>query len=295
VRVNLHTPNATPTLEDKVLVDFWNFKERFQGLKLNGLWCFLYHWKAFGTYMSKMGSHFSFGHLKHKLWPKEGMGVKLPIWLSTTKSQDRFDLLGYKGRATYCWKALVKNYNFASNRIAIWGLLVKLWGSKIARVPTGAISGVSREKSHLDVAFVTSHRVYYKGEGDAFSQVRAMVSLMCSCCPWPILAPRVLELFTNHFVWIVCRLVWVSEACQLFLIPSRHSNTPLYSSKCYELGSVPQLLPLSLCFTWTHIWILKGGGSASLPFKVLWARERAPTPPSSIVFYLDSHLSPSRS
>jgi len=27
--------------------------------------------------MSKMGSHCSFGHMKHKLWPKEGPGVKL--------------------------------------------------------------------------------------------------------------------------------------------------------------------------------------------------------------------------
>jgi hypothetical protein len=38
--------------------------------------------------MSKMGSHNPFGHLKHKLWPKEGLGVKLPIWLPTTKSQE---------------------------------------------------------------------------------------------------------------------------------------------------------------------------------------------------------------
>jgi hypothetical protein len=30
--------------------------------------------------MSKMGSHDPFGHLKHKLWPKEGPEVKLPIW-----------------------------------------------------------------------------------------------------------------------------------------------------------------------------------------------------------------------
>jgi len=29
--------------------------------------------------MSKMGSHDPFGHLKHKLWPKEGLGVKLAI------------------------------------------------------------------------------------------------------------------------------------------------------------------------------------------------------------------------
>jgi hypothetical protein len=35
-----------------------------------------------------MGLHDSFGHLKHKLWPKKKSGVKLPIWLSTTKSQE---------------------------------------------------------------------------------------------------------------------------------------------------------------------------------------------------------------
>jgi hypothetical protein len=33
-----------------------------------------------------MGSHRPFGHLKHKLWPKEGLWVKLVIWLPTTKS-----------------------------------------------------------------------------------------------------------------------------------------------------------------------------------------------------------------
>jgi hypothetical protein len=38
--------------------------------------------------MSEMGSHDSFGHLKHKLWPKERMGVKLAIWLLTTKSRE---------------------------------------------------------------------------------------------------------------------------------------------------------------------------------------------------------------
>jgi hypothetical protein len=38
--------------------------------------------------MSKMGSHDPFGHLKYKLWPKERSGVKLAIWLPTTKSQE---------------------------------------------------------------------------------------------------------------------------------------------------------------------------------------------------------------
>ncbi len=35
--VNPHTPKATPTLGDGVPVDSRNFRERFQGSKLNGL------------------------------------------------------------------------------------------------------------------------------------------------------------------------------------------------------------------------------------------------------------------
>jgi hypothetical protein len=38
--------------------------------------------------MSKMASHESFGHLQPKLWAKEGPGVKLAIWLPTTKSRE---------------------------------------------------------------------------------------------------------------------------------------------------------------------------------------------------------------
>jgi len=39
-----------------------------------------------------------------------------------------------------------------------------------------------------------------RGEGGGFPQVRAVVSLVCSCCSWIVLAPRVLQLCTNHFV-----------------------------------------------------------------------------------------------
>jgi len=38
--------------------------------------------------MSNMGSHHPFGHLKHKLCPKERPRVKLASWLPTTKSQE---------------------------------------------------------------------------------------------------------------------------------------------------------------------------------------------------------------
>jgi hypothetical protein len=38
--------------------------------------------------MPKMALHEQFGHRQPKLWAKEGSGVKLTIWFSTTKSQE---------------------------------------------------------------------------------------------------------------------------------------------------------------------------------------------------------------
>ncbi len=47
-------------------------------------------------------------------------------------------------------------------------------------------------KCYLDVGLVKRHIVYYKGEGDDFPQVRAVVSLVSLSCPWLVLAPKVL-------------------------------------------------------------------------------------------------------
>ncbi len=68
-------------------------------------------------------------------------------------------------------------------------------------------AGVLGKKSHFDVGPVERSRVYYKGEGGAFPQIRAVMSLVCPCCPWLVLAPNVLQLCTSHFVWVVCKPV----------------------------------------------------------------------------------------
>jgi hypothetical protein len=78
------------------------------------------------------------------------------------KVGNRPDLLSCRQRATYRWKALDENYNFASNRVAIRGLLAKLCGFKVAGVLVGAILGLPRgnptgvpgvpgQKGHFDV------------------------------------------------------------------------------------------------------------------------------------------------
>jgi hypothetical protein len=58
------------------------------------------------------------------------------------KVGNRPNSLRCRGRSTYCWKSLNKSYNFAVNCTSIGGLLAKLWVSKVAGVPFGAILGL---------------------------------------------------------------------------------------------------------------------------------------------------------
>jgi hypothetical protein len=68
-------------------------------------------------------------------------------------------------------------------------------------VPLGSLG----KKCHLDVGLMERHKVYYKGEGGGL--VRAVVSLVNLSCMWLILAPKVLQLCTNHFVLVLCKFV----------------------------------------------------------------------------------------
>jgi hypothetical protein len=112
---------------------------------------------------------------------------------------------------TYCWKVLDEGYNFSSDLIAIRGLHKKLCTLKVARVSVDGISGLPLgspgTRSHLDVAPVERRKVYYKGEGGGFPQVQAVVNLVCPSCPWFVLAPKVLQLCTNHLVLVLCKSV----------------------------------------------------------------------------------------
>jgi hypothetical protein len=181
------------------------------------------------------------------------------------KFKNQLDLLTYRWRATYRWKAPNNSYNFALHFISIRGLLTKLWHPKVAEVPTLAILGLPLEspktKRHLDVGPMDSHKIYYKGEGGGFPQVRAVVNLVCPSCLWLILTPKVFQLCINHLMSVLCMSLWVIEPCQLFLVPSRNSSTPLHLPKRYEQGSMPQPL-LFWCFLFgTHIWNPRGVGS----------------------------------
>jgi hypothetical protein len=180
-----------------------------------------------------MGSHDPFGHLKHKLWPKEGLKVNCQFDSWPLKIRNRPNFLVCKWCATYHWKALDEGYNFSLKLISIGGLHTKLWAPKITEVPTLGISGFPfgslGTKWHLGDGPVAKHIIYYKGgrwwlppnpgHGESCEFVFAYGS----------------SKHQNHSIYALtnllfglCRSMWMINYLSFFLLPSRNSNTPLY-------------------------------------------------------------------
>jgi hypothetical protein len=162
--------------------------------------------------------------------------------------------MAFRQCATYHSKILNQCYNFVSDLIVIASLHIKLYAPRVTRILVMRISKLPlrspETKSYLDVSPVERCRIYYKGEGGGFPQVWAVVSLVSSNCLWFVVAPKRLQLCTNYFVLVFCRSVWVIEACQFFIVPSRSSNTPFYSFIVLGAKERPWFLPLPLFLVW---------------------------------------------
>jgi hypothetical protein len=103
-----------------------------------------------------MASHWSFGHLQPKLWAKEGPGVKLAIWLPTTKSRDSTSFRPLNWECDMAlersWRGLQLWFRPRRNQTLQSGVM----SAQSPGTPTGTISGLQLgnpgKKSHLDVA-----------------------------------------------------------------------------------------------------------------------------------------------
>jgi hypothetical protein len=146
-----------------------------------------------------MASHWSFGHLQPKLWAKEGPGVKLAVWLPTTKS-----------RESTCFQRALQECDMALESF-LWGL--QLWfrprpnqrsgqgamKSQSPGTPTGTISGQLRDsisrvpgKSDIQMPLPRANAEYTIGSKVvAYSRVRAVVSLVCPSARGKSQHPRV--------------------------------------------------------------------------------------------------------
>ncbi len=97
------------------------------------------------------------------------------------KVGNRPNFLACKWCVTHYWKFLDEVYNFALDLISIEGLHTKSWAPKSREFQLwglGSTLGSLGTKCHLSASPVTGHRVYYKGEGGGFPQIRAVLSLV---------------------------------------------------------------------------------------------------------------------
>jgi len=119
--------------------------------------------------------------------PKKGRKSNCQFDSQSLKVKNCRNFLVCRWCATYLWKDLDKGYNFFSCLISIKGLHAKLWAPKVAGVPTMEILGLPLgspgTKWHLGVGPLAKQKIYYKGKGGGFPQVRAMVSLVSPSLP----------------------------------------------------------------------------------------------------------------
>jgi hypothetical protein len=160
-----------------------------------------------------MGSHDPFWHLKHKLWPKEGPGVKLVVWLLTTKSREstQFPFLQVtcniplesfqQGLQIYFRSHLNQR---SAHKIMVASQLWQIWDSHL---------GVLGQKAIWMWVSWRSIEYTIRGKLVASPKSGPWWVLWIRLYPWLILAPKVLQLCTNHLVLVLCRSVWVVDAC----------------------------------------------------------------------------------
>ncbi len=195
--------------------------------------------------------HDPFGHLKHKLWPKEGSGVKLPIWLPTTKSRES---LWFPCMQVAChiplessWQGLqlcfephlnqmfthkimglqsCESPNFRNFEIPTWESWDKMDIWLLAPWPN--------KKNNIRGKVVAPPSL---GRGESFESVFACgVSMHQKCSNYAL----------TNLLFSLCRSVWIIE---LFItLPNPHPWAPTCPStpKCCKPRNMPQLLILSL-------------------------------------------------
>jgi hypothetical protein len=153
--------------------------------------------------MLKMGLHDPFEYLKHKLWPKEGLGIKLSIWLPTTKSQElpRFPFVqvtchipleSSQGGLQLCFRPHL-NQRFAQD----------IMGLKSCGSPNFGNFG-TRQNDIWVLALWLGTKNTIRGKVVASPKSGLWWVLWVHVFPWLIRAPKTFQLCTNQLiVWFV--------------------------------------------------------------------------------------------
>jgi hypothetical protein len=139
--------------------------------------------------MSKMASHEPFGHPQPKLWAKEWPGVKLAIWLPTTKSRESTSSRRLQQECDMAleisWRELQLWFKPRPHPSSGREVMNAQSPGSPNRDSFGIHFGSPGKKSHLDVAFARSCR-----EGGGFPRVWAVMSQVSPSRRWLVPTPE---------------------------------------------------------------------------------------------------------
>jgi len=142
------------------------FRARQQGPKHLALRCSWCHCKGLETYISKMALHWPFGHLQPKLWAKERPGVKLAVWIPTTKSREltssRPCLEECNTTLESSQRELQLGFRSCFDPSSGRGVMAVQSSGSPAGTVSGLHFGSPNKMCHLDVASATRRRKYYR-------------------------------------------------------------------------------------------------------------------------------------
>ncbi len=151
--------------------------------------------------MFKMGSHDPFGQLKHKLWPKERLGVKLAIWFPTTKSWEStwFPCMqvGCNILLESSWQGLQLCFRPHCNRRS---------AHKVIRPQSHGSLNSKNFGNHAIWMWASWRGTKYTIKGKVVTSPKSgpWWVLWIRICPWFVLTPKMLKLYTNQLVvWFV--------------------------------------------------------------------------------------------
>jgi hypothetical protein len=154
-----------------------------------------------------MASHEPFGHLQPKLWVKEGSGVKLAVWLPTTKIQEstssRRSLTEWNMGLESSQRELQLWFRFRSNRILHSGDMSSQSPGTPTRDSFGTPPWESREKESFGCSLDGELQSILYGGRWWFPSSSGRGESSVSKCPWLVPTPKGVLECELTLLWLV--------------------------------------------------------------------------------------------
>jgi hypothetical protein len=188
-----------------------------------------------------MASHWSFGHLQPKLRAKEGSGVKLAVWLPTTKSRDSTCSWCALGECNAALKSSQRGLQVwfrpcPNRRLRREAMMSQSLGSpKLGQFRDSTLGALGKSAIRMQVRQRSTENtigrmVVAPPEFGPWCVIWVRVS------PWLVPTPNACRMSSNQLMLVLDASSWPNSLIFSYSNPGT-SSTPLYPFLVLEVGS----------------------------------------------------------